>query len=138
MAEHGRGVFVRTSPVVRRVASDRFARRRREQGQSAFIADAEGIGAPSVDELEVGHEVASLEVRKCLGLASRAKVLARRRRYLTEEVGARMPSAEERVRLRLPEGTPVLTVSRIAFETNGSPRRGPAPVRGTRNAGGRE
>lgn len=166
LAEHGRGVFVRTSPMVRRVASDRFARRHRERGQAAFIAEAEGIGAPGVDELEVGHELASPEVRGCLGLPSRAKVLARRRRYLidgqpvelaesyvpsslakgtpieerhtgpggiyarleelghelaefTEEVGARMPSPEERVRLRLPEGTPVLTVRRIAFDTRG-------------------
>lgn len=168
LAEHGRGVFVRTSPVVRRVASDRFARRHREQGQAAFIAEAEGIGAPGVDELEVGHELASPMVRECLGLASRAKVLTRRRRYLidgqpvelaqsyvpsslakgtpieqrhpgpggiyarleelghqlaefTEEVGARMPSPEEQARLRLPEGTPVLTVRRIAFDINGVP-----------------
>lgn len=166
LAEHGRGVFVRGRPVVRRVASDRFARRHRQAGQAAFIAEAEGIGAPSVDELEVGHEVASPEVREGLGLTARAKVLARRRRYLldgqpvelaasyvlsalakgtaieerhtgpggiyarleeaghelaefTEEVGARMPTPEERARLRLPEGTPVLTVRRTAFDTNG-------------------
>lgn len=165
LAEHGRGVFVRTSPVVRRVASDRFARRHRDEGQAAFIAEAQGIGAPSVDEIEVGQEVASAVVREVLGLPSRAKVLARRRRYLIdgqpvelaesyvpwslakgtaieerhtgpggiyarleelghelaefiEEVGARMPSPEERARLRLPEGTPVLTVRRIAFDTN--------------------
>ncbi len=167
VAEHGRGVFVRGRPVVRRVASDRFARRHRESGQAAFIAEAEGVGAPSVDELEVGHEVAAPEVRECLGLTSRAKVLARRRRYLidgqpvelaasyvpsalakgtpieerhtgpggiyarleelghtlaefTEEVGARMPTPEERRRLRLPDGTPVLTVRRIAFDTKGN------------------
>src|SRR5689334_2439790 len=40
LAEHGRGVFVRSKPVVRRVASDRFARRHREVGQAAFIAEA--------------------------------------------------------------------------------------------------
>lgn len=166
LAEHGRGVFVRARPVVRRVASDRFARRQREAGQAAFIAEAEGVGAPSVDELEVGYEVASAEVRDALGLPGRAKVLARRRRYLlddhpvelaqsyvpaslakgtaievrhtgpggiyarleesghalaefTEEVAARMPTPEERTRLRLPEGTPVLTVRRIAFDTKG-------------------
>lgn len=168
IAEHGRGVFVRGRPVVRRVASDRFARRHREAGQAAFIAEAEGVGAPSVDELEVGHEAATPDMRERLGLASRAKVLARRRRYLidgqpvelaasyvpsalakgtpieerhtgpggiyarleelghtlaefTEEVGARMPTPEERRRLRLSDGTPVLTVRRIAFDTNGTP-----------------
>jgi GntR family transcriptional regulator len=167
MAEHGRGVFVRARPVVRRVASDRFARQHREAGQAAFIAESEGVGAPSVDELEVGYEAASADVRDSLGLSGRAKVLARRRRYLLddqpvelaesyvpaslakgtaieerhtgpggiyarleesghplaefiEEVAARMPTPDERARLRLPEGTPVLTVRRIAFDTNGS------------------
>lgn len=168
LAEHGRGVFVRGRPVVRRVASDRFARRHRQAGQAAFIAEAEGIGGPSVDELEVGHEVATPVVREALDLPARAKVLARRRRYLldgqpvelaasyvpsalakgtaieerhtgpggiyarleetghqlsefAEEVGARMPTPDERVRLRLPEGTPVLTVRRTAFDTKGIP-----------------
>lgn len=168
IAEHGRGVFVRATPVVRRVASDRFSRRHREAGSAAFIAEAQGIGAPSVDELEVGHENATSGLREALGLPARSKVLARRRRYLIdghpvelaesyvpsaiargtqieerhtgpggiyarleelghelsefmEEVGARMPTPEERRRLRLPEGTPVLTVRRIAFDTNGTP-----------------
>lgn len=168
VAEHGRGVFVRARPVVRRVASDRFARRQREAGQAAFIAEAQGVGAPSVDELEVGYETALPHVREALALGSRAKVLARRRRYLldgepvelaqtfvpadlakgtpieerhtgpggvyarleenghhlaefTEEVAARMPTPEERQRLRLPEGTPVLTVRRIAFRKDGVP-----------------
>jgi GntR family transcriptional regulator len=39
----------------------------------------------------------------------------------TEEVAARMPTPEERQRLLLPEGTPVLTVRRIAFDTEGTP-----------------
>ncbi|MFC8503809.1 GntR family transcriptional regulator [Pedococcus sp. NPDC057267] len=168
VAEHGRGVFVRDRPVVRRVASDRFSRHHREQGQAAFIAEAEGVGAPSVDQLEVGYEKPTSEVRGCLRLAGRERVLARRRRYLldgqpvelaasyvpaalakgtaieerhtgpgglyarleesghvlgefTEEVTARMPTPEERQRLLLPEGTPVLTVRRIAFDTRGVP-----------------
>ena len=167
-AEHGRGVFVRERPVVRRVASDRFARRHREAGQAAFLAEAEGIGAPSVDEIEVGSEIPSPEVREALSLPARARVVARHRRYLmdgqpvelassyipssiakgtqieqadsgpggiyarieeaghvlaefSEEVAARMPTPEERRRLRLPGGTPVLTVRRIAFDGNGIP-----------------
>lgn len=166
VAEHGRGVFVRERPVVRRVASDRFARRHREAGQAAFIAEAQGLGAPSVDELEVGSEVASPEVREALSLPTRARVVARHRRYLMdgqpvelassyvpasiakgtqieqtdtgpggiyarieeaghvlaefcEEVAARMPTPEERRRLRLPAGTPVLTVRRVAFDSSG-------------------
>ena len=168
VAEHGRGVFVRERPVVRRVASDRFARRHREQGQAAFLAEAEGVGVPSVDQLEVGAEPASPDVREALGLSARAKVVARRRRYLmdgrpvelaesyvplaiaggskiaeansgpggiyarleelghhlaefSEEVAARMPTPEERRRLQLPAGTPVLTVRRTAFDTSGTP-----------------
>ena len=39
----------------------------------------------------------------------------------TEEVAARMPTPEERRRLRLPAGTPVLTVRRIAFDSIGVP-----------------
>ena len=35
LAEHGRGVFVRPRPPVRRLASDRFARRNRELGKAA-------------------------------------------------------------------------------------------------------
>lgn len=167
IAEHGRGVFVRGKPVVRRVASDRFARRHRE-GQAAFIAEAEGVGAPSVDQLEVAYERPNPEVRDCLRLTSRDRVLARRRRYLldgqpvelassylpaimakgtqiekrhtgpggiyarleeaghelaefSEEVAARMPTPEERQRLLLTEGTPVLTVRRIAFDRAGVP-----------------
>jgi GntR family transcriptional regulator len=168
LAEHGRGVFVRSKPVVRRVASDRFARQQRENGQAAFIAEAEGVGAPGVDQLEVGYEKPAAEVRELLRLGARDRVLARRRRYLldgqpvelatsyvpaalakgtpieerhtgpggiyarleegghllaefTEEVAARMPTPEERQRLLLPEGTPVLTVRRVAIDTDGSP-----------------
>ncbi|WP_188897902.1 GntR family transcriptional regulator [Microlunatus endophyticus] len=168
VAEHGRGVFVRARPVVRRVASDRFARSHRDRGQAAFIAESEGVGAPMVDQLEVGYEVASTAVREGLALPARARVLARRRRYLLdehpvelaesyipallakgtqmeerntgpggiyarleesghqleefmEEVGSRMPTPEERQRLLLPEGTPVLTVRRVAYDVEGVP-----------------
>lgn len=168
VAEHGRGVFVRQRPVVRRVASDRFARRHRDEGQAAFLAEAEGVGVPSVDQIEVSTEAASTEVRALLALPARSKVIARRRRYLmdgapvelaesyvpssiaagtkvaeedtgpggiyarleelghrlkdfSEEVAARMPTPEERRRLQLPAGTPVLTVRRVAFDTEGTP-----------------
>ncbi|MDU0313180.1 GntR family transcriptional regulator [Phycicoccus sp. M110.8] len=168
VAEHGRGVFVRERPVVRRVASDRFARRHREDGQAAFLAEADGVGVPSVDQLAVGAEPASPAIREVLALPVRAKVVARRRRYLmdgrpvelaesfvpqviaggtkiaesdtgpggiyarleelghqlaefSEEVAARMPTPEERRRLQLPAGTPVLTVRRIAYDTAGTP-----------------
>ena len=40
-AEHGRGVYVRARPPVRRLASDRFAQRHRKEGKAAFLAEAE-------------------------------------------------------------------------------------------------
>ena len=39
-AEHGRGVYVRARPPVRRLASDRFAQRHRKEGKAAFNAEA--------------------------------------------------------------------------------------------------
>jgi len=46
IAEHGRGVFVRSRPTVRRLASDRFARRHRQAGKAAFLAESESLGTP--------------------------------------------------------------------------------------------
>jgi len=39
----------------------------------------------------------------------------------TEEIGARMPTPEERRRLSLPEGTPVITVTRVAYDVERRP-----------------
>ncbi|MGD9526851.1 MAG: GntR family transcriptional regulator [Dehalococcoidia bacterium] len=169
VAEQGRGVFVRRPAPVRRLASDRFARRHREAGQAAFLAEAEKAGVtPTVDEIEVSREQASTEVRERLKLDDSAEVVVRSRRYLAEgvpietavsyipadlaegtrivnhdtgpggiyarleeaghqldrfveEVSARMPTADERRRLRLTPGTPVLTVLRTAIDTDGRP-----------------
>lgn len=38
-----------------------------------------------------------------------------------EDAGARMPTAEERSMLQLPPGTPVLTVTRVAYREDGTP-----------------
>jgi GntR family transcriptional regulator len=85
VAEHGRGVFVRRRPTVRRLAWDRFARRHRERGKAAFLAEAEATGAtPTVDELEVVEERPSSEVAQRLGLDGRQRVVVRRRRYLLD------------------------------------------------------
>jgi GntR family transcriptional regulator len=167
VAEQGRGVFVRLPAPVRRLASDRFARRHRDAGQAAFLAEAEKAGVtPSVDEIEVGRGQAPALIRERLKLDDAARVVIRSRRYLasgqpietavsyipadlaegtrivehdsgpggiyarleesghtldrfTEEVTARMPTADERRRLRLSPGTPVLTVLRTAYDTEG-------------------
>src|SRR5437868_15512707 len=77
--EHGRGVFVRSRPPVRRLASDRFARRHRDAGKAAFLADAEGLGRPGVDEIEVGEAVPPDRVRELLHVPKRSKVVTRSR-----------------------------------------------------------
>lgn len=83
VAEHGRGVFVRSRPAVRRLASDRFARRHREQGKAAFIAETEGAGGePSVDSVQISETEPPVDVAERLGLGKQDKVLVRSRRYL--------------------------------------------------------
>lgn len=169
VAEHGRGVFVRLPAPVRRLASDRFARKHREAGQAAFLAEAEKAGVrPQVDQIEVATAPPSSDVRERLRLGDDDAVLVRSRRYLAddrpievavsylpagiaegtpiaevntgpggiyarleeaghtldhfvEEVTARMPTNDERRRLELPDGVPVLVVVRTAFDTAGRP-----------------
>lgn len=166
ISEHGRGVFVRPAPPIRRLASDRFARRHRASGKAAFTVEAEKSGyAPQVDNITVTLEKPNPTVAERLRLTPDTDVVVRSRRYLadgrpvetatsyipaafaqgtkieqadtgpggiyarleeaghildrfTEEVGARMPTPEERRALKLTTGVPVLTVVRTAYDTN--------------------
>lgn len=121
-AEHGKGVFVRPRPPVRRLASDRFARRHREQGKSAFIAEADAAGShPQVDSLEVKEEKASQDISTRLGSVRR--VLARRRRYLLD--GRPVEFATSYLPLDIARGTP------IAEPTPPAPAPAPAPAAST-------
>lgn len=169
VAEHGKGVFVRTPAPVRRLASDRFARKHREAGQAAFLAEAEKAGVrPTVDQIEVTRTEPTADIRERLRLTAGERIVSRSRRYLAddrpievavsflplgiadgtliveqntgpggiyarleeaghtldhfvEEVTARMPTGEERRRLELPDGVPVLVVVRTAYDTTGTP-----------------
>jgi GntR family transcriptional regulator len=169
VAEHGRGVFVRLPAPVRRLASDRFARKHREAGQAAFLAEADKAGAaPGVDQIEITRSSPSTDVRERLRLSDDEQVVSRSRRYLldgrpievaisylplsiaegtpivevntgpggiyarledaghvldhfTEEVTARMPTTDERRRLELADGVPVLVVVRTAYDNSGTP-----------------
>src|SRR6266480_8097825 len=57
-AEHGRGVYVRARPPVRRLASDRFAQRHRKEGKAAFVIESEQTGAAaSVDMIRVTEAI---------------------------------------------------------------------------------
>lgn len=166
VTQHGRGVFVRPTPPIHRLASDRFARRHRASGKAAFTVEAEKSGyTPQVDNIIVTREKPNPSVGERLRLTSDADVVVRSRRYLadgkpvetaisyipaefaqgtkieqvdtgpggiyarleeaghtlarfTEEVGARMPTPEERRVLQLATGVPVLTVVRTAYDTN--------------------
>lgn len=83
MSEHGRGVFVRAAPVVRRLASERFARRNRERGKAAFLAEAELAGyAAGVDSIRVGEGPAPQYAAERLRVDVGAPVVIRERRYL--------------------------------------------------------
>jgi GntR family transcriptional regulator len=81
--EHGRGWIVRRRPPVRRLGSDRFARRR--EGKAAFTVDMEANQIPfSVDVLYVGKGPMPVELAPRLGVRAGAQVVVRRRRYLAD------------------------------------------------------
>src|SRR5271166_213263 len=81
-AEHGRGVYVRARPPVRRLASDRFAQRHRKEGKAAFLAEAEQSEAhPSVDMIKVTEALPPAEVAERLSLAEDDRTVVRSRRY---------------------------------------------------------
>ncbi|MFC1439206.1 GntR family transcriptional regulator [Streptacidiphilus sp. N1-10] len=104
VSEHGKGVFVRPRPPVRRLASDRFARRHREQGKAAFTAEAEAAGSrPEVDGLVVREEKPSPDIATRLGGVR--KVLTRRRRYLLD--GRPVEFAISYLPLDLARNTPI-------------------------------
>ena len=102
--EHGRGSFVRDRPPVRRLAHDRFARRQRQRGQAAYLAELQAEGRrPEVQVLEVARVKAPDEVAVWLQLGIGADVLIRRRRYLAD--GEPMELATSYIPWELAEGT---------------------------------
>jgi GntR family transcriptional regulator len=104
LAEHGRGVFVRPRPPVRRLASDRFARRNRDQGKAAFLAEAEQAGSkPEVDSIIIREERPARDISARLGTTR--KVLARHRRYLLD--GQPVETAVSYIPLDIATGTAI-------------------------------
>lgn len=105
-AEHGRGVYVRARPPVRRLASDRFAQRHRKEGKAAFIAEAEQAqAAPNVDMLTVTTAPAAADVAQRLRLPENADVVVRSRRYLLD--GRPVETAVSYIPADLADGTPI-------------------------------
>jgi GntR family transcriptional regulator len=110
VAEHGRGVFVRQRPKVRRLAYDRFARAHREAGKAAYLAEAEAEGvAPGVEVYYVGPEKATARVAELLGVKVGTKVLARKRRYLSD--GRPTELADSFIPWSMAEGSPMVEVN---------------------------
>lgn len=106
IAEHGRGVFVRQAAPVRRLASDRFARRHRDQGKAAFLAEAEKTGAkPSVDRLRVTEEVPAPEIQQQLSTVGDDPAVVRSRRYLAN--GVPVETAVSYIPVDIARGTPI-------------------------------
>jgi GntR family transcriptional regulator len=105
-AEHGKGVYVRSRPPVRRLASDRFAQRHRKEGKAAFITEAEQAGAtPQVDMIEIGESQPPSEIADRLGLSEGAAVVVRSRRYLLD--GKPVEIAVSYIPAGLARGTPI-------------------------------
>mgnify|MGYP001080337257 CR=1 FL=1 len=106
IAEHGRGVFVRRRPRVRRLAADRFARAHRQAGKAAFTVESESESrVASVDNLRVAVEQPSSDVRHRLQLTGRDRVVVRDRRYLSD--GHPVETAVSYVPLRIAKGTKI-------------------------------
>ncbi|KAA2266201.1 GntR family transcriptional regulator [Solihabitans fulvus] len=109
VAMHGKGVFVRSAPPVRRLASDRFARRHRKEGKAAFLAEAETAGhTPSVDQIRVTNEMVSPEVAERLKITRRDRVIVRSRRYLAD--GQPVEVATSYIPEKIAKGTPIAEV----------------------------
>jgi GntR family transcriptional regulator len=85
-SEHGKGVYVRGRPPVRRLASDRFARRHRKDGKAAFIVEAEQVAShPAVDRIKVYEAAPPPEIADKLRVADDSPVVVRSRRYLLDD-----------------------------------------------------
>jgi len=105
-AEHGRGVYVRSRPPVRRLASDRFAQRHRKEGKAAFTVEAAQIGAtPQVDMLTVSEARPPADIADRLGLAEDTGTVVRSRRYLLD--GKPVETAVSYIPADLATGTPI-------------------------------
>jgi GntR family transcriptional regulator len=106
IAEHGRGVYVRARPPVRRLASDRFAQRHRKEGKAAFIAESEQAAAlPSVDMIRVTEARPPADIADRLRLADRTRVVVRSRRYSLN--GRPVETAISYIPADLARGTPI-------------------------------
>lgn len=105
-AEHGRGVYVRARPPVRRLASDRFAQRHRKEGKAAFIVESELAAAtPHVDMIEVTQACPPDDIAERLRVSEESMVIVRSRRYSLD--GRPVETAISYIPMDLAQGTPI-------------------------------
>lgn len=110
LAEHGRGVFVRSRPRLRRLGHDRFARRHRDAGRAAYLAESGAASVrPSVDVFKVAPEKAPSDIARRLGVPEGEVVLVRSRRYLSD--GEPTELATSYIPWNLAEGTAMTEVN---------------------------
>lgn len=104
LSEHGRGYFVRFQPPVRRLSSDRFARR--HDGKASLTVDT-GAGQHefSVEVLFVGKRPVPAGLAERLGLTANDEVIVRNRRYLAD--GKAVEVATSYIPLDVADGTPI-------------------------------
>jgi GntR family transcriptional regulator len=104
VAEHGKGVFVRTRPPMQRRAYDRFLRAHRDAGKAAYTVDAEAQGIKhDVEVYKVGPEIVPDEIADRLDVPVGSTVLIRSRRYLHD--GTPMEIATSYIPWLLADGT---------------------------------
>jgi GntR family transcriptional regulator len=105
-AEHGRGVYVRARPPVRRLASDRFAQRHRKEGKAAFLVESEQAAAtPAVDMIQVSEALPPADIADRLKVPDDEPVVVRSRRY---SLNARpVETAVSYIPADLARGTPI-------------------------------
>ncbi|WP_201407290.1 GntR family transcriptional regulator [Mycobacterium paraintracellulare] len=103
-SQHGRGVFVRPVPLIRRLASDRFARQYRAEGKAAFTVEAEKSGySPQVDSIVVSREKPNSFVAERLRVSADDDIVVRSRRYLAN--GRPVETAVSYIPAEFAEGT---------------------------------
>ena len=103
-SEHGRGVFVRDRPQVRRLARNRQVTLYREGGRGAYDVEMRELGLePRVEVVEVGPIPSPPEIGSRLGIRKGQRVLIRRRRMFAGDEP--MQLATSYVPWTLAEGT---------------------------------
>lgn len=82
----GRAAFVRERRPVKRLFHDRFARKHRDAGKAAYLAELENEGrTPRVEPLFIGKGKLPTNIAPLLGLKPNAPVLVRSRLYLADD-----------------------------------------------------